>query len=86
MNEDKIKYMFELYRASCEANKMRAVARLFGKRLLGEEFIISVRQVKYVALFSYDGLEIYNANYDCWQVNYELLVGLLTGEAVIVGD
>lgn len=67
-------------------NKMQQVAAMFGKRLLGEEFIISVRQVKYVTLFSYDGLEIHNTNYDCWQVNHELLADLLTGKAVIVDE
>ncbi len=67
-------------------NKMEQVAKLFGKRLLGEEFVISVRQVKYVALFSYDGLEIYNTCYDCWQIDYERLADLLTGKAVIIDD
>jgi hypothetical protein len=66
-------------------NKMEAVAQLFRKQL-GEEFIIAVRQIKYVALFSYDGLEIFNTYCDCWMVDYENLGNLLTGEAVIIDD
>jgi hypothetical protein len=66
-------------------NKMEAVAAMFGKKL-GEEFIIAVRQIKYVALFSYDGLEIFNTYCDCWMVDYENLGNLLTGEAVIIDD
>ena len=66
-------------------NKMADVAKLFGKKL-DEEFIIAVRQVEYVALFSHDGLEIFDTSCDFWMVDYEILGDLLTGKAVIVDD
>jgi hypothetical protein len=66
-------------------NKMEAVAKLFNKKL-DEEFIIVVHQVKYVALFSYDGLEIFDTYYDCWMIDYENLWGLLTGKVMIVDE
>lgn len=66
-------------------NKMEAVAKLFNKKL-DEEFIIAVHQVKYVALFSYDGLEIFDTYCDCWMIDYENLWGLLTGKVVIVDE
>jgi len=62
-------------------NKMEAVAKLFGKKL-GEEFEMVWRDIVFVAKITEDGLEA-----DCPCRHWDsFLVGLLTGEAVIVDE
>ena len=83
MKEDKIKYMFALYRASCEDNRMKAVAMLFGKKL-GEEFTVRGEVGEYRAHFNESGFMV-RTNENLWYAN-SLLVDLLTGEVEIIDD
>lgn len=93
MKEDKIKYMFMLYRASCEDNKMRAIAMLFDKKL-GEIFEVFKEDCgcAYVR-FTEDGLEMVHQNgkvftrNDIEDFGFSVdLEDLITGSAVIVDE
>ncbi len=93
MKEDKIKFMFMLYRASCEDNRMRAVAMLFDKKL-GEVFEVFKEECGCAHVkFTEDGLRMVHSNGKIFTRNdiedYGFSVDLeelLTGEAVIVDD
>ena len=65
------------------ADKMEAVAQLFGKKL-GEEFKITHMSVTNTVKFTNDGLEMYYGLSKKWIISSGLLESLLTGEAVIV--
>ena len=70
-------------------NKMKEVAAMFGKEL-GEEF--KVRRKYYLscstvkARFIDKGFQVLYDGSDYWTFNFERLVDLLTGEAVIIDE
>lgn len=69
-------------------NRMAEVARLFGKKL-GEEFYIIIHNKKYIARFTVFGLSVLDesANPCEWDLGHSrLLECLMIGEAVIVDD
>jgi hypothetical protein len=71
-----------------ENNKMAEVARLFGKTL-DEQFYIIIHNKKYIARFTVFGLSVLDesANPCEWDLGHSrLLECLFTGRAVIVDD
>ena len=64
-----------------QANKMEQIAAIFGKKL-NEEFTIKYEGIRYRAYFKKSGIRVYDMYYDLWD---SVLIGLLTGEATIVG-
>lgn len=63
-------------------NKMEAVAKLFGKEL-GEEFTVKYKGECYKAYFKTNGIRVRAMYRPFWDT---ILIGLFTGEAVIVDD
>ena len=64
-----------------QTNKMEQVAAMFGKRL-GEEFTVKYEGKCYKAYFKKSGIRVRGLYYMDWN---DVLVGLITGEATIVG-
>lgn len=64
-----------------QTNKMEQVAAMFGKKL-NEEFTIKYGSRYYKAYFKKSGIRVRALYYMGWD---DVLVGLLTGEAMIVG-
>lgn len=64
-----------------QTNKMEQVAEIFNKKL-NEEFTIECGGRCYKAHFEKSGIRVRAMYYDLWD---SVLIGLLTGEATIVG-
>ena len=71
----------KMYIKCGQANKMEQVAAMFGKKL-NEEFTIECEGRRYKAYFKKSGIRVHALYYMDWD---NVLVGLLTGEAMIVG-
>lgn len=66
-------------------NKMPAVAHLLGRRL-GERFTVDFYGVRFDCWFIGGGFEVIDAPPFTHCFDEEVLYGLITGEAVIIGE